>query len=92
MKTTEQQMTDLISRLREIEELLACSAGMMTPAIHGKAAALVSWARFDAMSVQNWMGHDIRQLQRELEETKSELADAKGDMRHYLRVAYGVTE
>ncbi len=92
MKTTEQQMTDLISRLREIEELLACPASEMTPKIHGKAAALVSWARFDAVSVQNWMRNDIRQLQRELEAAKGELADAKGDMRHYLRLAHGVTE
>jgi hypothetical protein len=86
MKTTEQHMTDLISRLREIEELLACRGSAMTPAIHGKASALVSIARSEAHALGRAMRVEIIGLRREL-------AEATGtEEEFYARMAHGVTE
>jgi hypothetical protein len=62
------QLTVLINRINELEELLACRGSSMTPAIHGKASALVSIARSEAFALGRAMRVEIGGLRRELAE------------------------
>lgn len=83
---TNKALTALIARINEIEELLACRGSAMTPAIHGKASALVSIARSEAHALGRAMRVEIVGLRREL-------AEATGtEEEFYARMAHGVTE
>lgn len=80
------QLTVLINRINELEELLACRGSSMTPAIHGKASALTSIARSEAFALGRAMRVEIGWLRREL-------AKATGtEEEYYARLAHGVTE
>jgi hypothetical protein len=79
-------LTALIARINELEELLACRGSAMTPAIHGKAAALTSIARSEAFALGRAMRVEIGALRRDL-------AEATGtEEEYYARLAHGGTE